>query len=103
MEENPGDFLTWEEQERRIRRAQERFDEIQAAIAEMPEYEDLLSAMKRLGALTTAGECGIDTELLNISMHAAKDYRTRYTLFKLLDECGMLEEYLEDYPIAHND
>lgn len=97
MEENPGDFLTWEEQERRIRRAQERFGDIQAAIAEMPEYEELLCAMKRLGALTTAGECGIDTELLNISMHAAKDYRTRYTLFKLLDECGMLKEYLGEY------
>lgn len=101
MEENPGDFLTWEEQERRIRRAQERFGDIQAAIAEMPEYGELLSAMKRLGALTTAEECGIDTELLNISMHAAKDYRTRYTLFKLLDECGMLEEYLEEYPISY--
>ena len=101
MEENPGDFLTWEEQERRIRRAQSRMDDIRAAIAEMPEYEEILCAMKRLGALTTAEECGIDTELLNISMHAAKDYRTRYTLFKLLDECGMLEEYLSDYPIPY--
>ena len=101
MEENPGDFLTWEEQERRIRRAQARMDEIRAVIAEMPDYDTLLAAMKRLGALTTAEECGIDTELLNISMHAAKDYRTRYTIFKLLDECGMLEAYLADYPIDY--
>ena len=76
-------------------------DEIRAVIAEMPAYEDLLAAMKRLGALTTAEECGIDTELLSVSMHAAKDYRTRYTIFKLLNECGMLEEYLKDYPIDY--
>jgi len=31
-------------------------------------------------------------------MHCGKDYRTRYTLFKLIDECGLLEEYLADYP-----
>ena len=99
MEENPGDFLTWEEQERRIRRAQARMDDIRASIDEMPEYEEILAAMKRLGALTTPEECGVDAQLLNTSMHCAKDYRTRYTLFKLLDECGMLEEYLSDYPL----
>lgn len=43
---------------------------------------------------------GVDRDLLNLSMHCAKDYRTRYTLFKLLDECGLLEEYLKDYPLA---
>ena len=41
---------------------------------------------------------GVDEALLNTSMHCAKDYRTRYTLFKLLDECGLLEDYLKDYP-----
>ena len=101
MEENEGDFLTWAEQERRIRRAQERFGEIQAAIAEMPPLETITDAMKQLGALTTPEECGIDKELLNTSMHCAKDYRTRYTLFKLLDECGLLEEYLGEYPIDY--
>ena len=101
MEENPGDFLTWEEQERRIRRAQECFSDIQAAIAELPPLDDIIAAMKKLGAQLTPEECGVDTQLLNISMHCAKDYRTRYTLFKLLDECGMLEEYLADYPIDY--
>ncbi len=99
MEENEGDFLTWQEQERRIRRAQERLTEIKAAIDEMPRYEDVLLAMQRLGAMTTAAECGVDDALLNLSMHCAKDYRTRYTLFKLLDECGLLDKYLTDYPI----
>ena len=101
MEENPGDFLTWEEQERRIRRAQERFGEIKAAIDEMPPFEKICDAMKKLGADLTAEDCGVDEELLITSMHCAKDYRTRYTLFKLLDECGLIEDYLKDYPLDY--
>jgi len=73
-------------------------DEIREAIAQMPPYEQVKDAMTKLGAQLTAEDCGVDKELLNTSMHCAKDYRTRYTLFKLLDECGLLEEYLKDYP-----
>ncbi len=98
MAENEGDFLSWEEQERRIRRAQERFPEIRACIQAMPPFEKIHDAMRRLGAQMTPQECGVDEKLLNLSMHCAKDYRTRYTLFKTLDECGLLEEYLQDYP-----
>ena len=98
MKENPGDFLTWEEQERRIRRAQERIDDIRAAIALMPNYDDIRAAMAELGAPLTPAECGVSDDLVNMSMYCAKDYRTRYTLFKLLDECGLLDEYLKDYP-----
>lgn len=99
MRENEDDFLTWEEQERRIRRAQERFDEIKAVIDDLPDYDKILHAMKVLNAHLTPEDEGIDSELLNISMHCAKDYRTRYTLFKTLDECGLLEKYLEEYPL----
>ena len=99
MSENEGDFLSWEEQERRIRRAQERFGDIKACIDQMPPFEKIRDAMARLGAQLTPEECGVDRDLLNLSMHYAKDYRTRYTLFKLLDECGLLEEYLKDYPL----
>lgn len=102
MAENEGDFLPWEEQERRIRRAQERFDEIKACIEDMPPFEKIYGAMARLGAQLTPEECGVDQELLNLSMHCAKDYRTRYTLFKTLDECGLLEDYLKDYPLTWN-
>ncbi len=99
MSENKGDFLTWEEQERRIRRVQERFGEIKACIDALPPYETIRDAMRRLGAQMTPAECGIDVPLPNPSMHCAKDYRTRYTLFKTLDECGLLEDYLKDYPL----
>ncbi len=99
MQENEGDFLTWEEQERRIRRAQERFADIKACIDDLPPFEKIYGAMQRLGAQMTPADCGVDEKLLNLSMHCAKDYRTRYTLFKTLDECGLLEDYLKDYPL----
>ncbi len=99
MEENEGDFLTWEEQERRIKRAQERFGDIKAVIDELPDFHRIYNAMKVLNAHMTPEEEGIDTELLNVSMHCAKDYRTRYTLFKTIDECGLTEKYLKDYPL----
>ncbi len=100
MDENPGDFLSWDEQLRRIRRAQQRIADIRQAIALLPPYGEILGAMTRLGAPLTPAECGIDDELLNLSMHCAKDYRTRYTLFKLIDECGLSDKYLSDYPLS---
>ncbi len=100
MEENEGDFLFWEEQERRIRRAQTRFGEIKQCIDEMPSVSVIEDAMRRLGAPMTPEELGINMELLNISMRCAKDYRTRYTLFKLISECGLEDKYLKDYPLT---
>ena len=98
MRENPGDFLTWEEQERRIRTAQERFAEIQQVIAAMPSLAKIQQVMETLHAEMTPEEENIPDDLLRRSMHCGKDYRTRYTLFKLLDECGLIEEYLAAYP-----
>jgi len=98
MRENPDDFLSWEEQERRIRRAQTRFVEIRQVIGELPSFPRVEAAMRELGAPMTAAEVGIDDALRNRSMYVAKDYRTRYSLFKTLDECGLLDSYLSDYP-----
>ncbi len=99
MHDNQGDFITREEQERRIMRAQARFAEIKEAIEELPPFERISEAMKALGAPETAQELGVDEKLLNLSMQCAKDYRTRYTLFKLIDECGLLKDYLSGYPL----
>lgn len=98
LRENPGDFLTWEEQARRIKRAQECFSEIQTVIRAMPPVSRIADSLRVLHAEMTPGEEGIDAELLGLSLRCGKDYRTRYTLFKLLDECGLLETYLADYP-----
>ena len=70
-------------------------------INDLPPYEKIVAAMKELGAPMEAKDLGVSDEIRNMSMHCAKDYRTRYTLFKLLDECGMIEEYLKDYPLDY--
>ena len=98
MRENPGDFLTWEEQERRVRAAQARFGEICEVIRAMPPREKIESVMRALGADMTPADEAIPQDLLNLSLWCGKDYRTRYTLFKTLDECGLLPKYLADYP-----
>ena len=99
MEENPGDFLTAEERQRRAARAIARFNEIKAVIDEMPPFEQVYEAMRRLGAPLTPADLGIDEDIINVGMHCGKDYRTRYSLFKTLDELGMLEEYLQKFPL----
>ncbi len=99
MRDNPEDFLPWDEQLRRIRTAQTRQQELRDAIALLPPLETIYAAMQRLGALTMPAECGIGDRLLNLSMRCAKDYRSRYTLFKLIAECGLEDAYLSGYPI----
>ena len=100
MAENPGDFLTTEELRRRVRRAKERFSDIKKIIDNMPAYDEIYAAMERLGAKMTLAELGVDPDVVNTAMHCAKDYRTRYSLFKTLDELGLLETYIADYPMT---
>lgn len=99
LEENPGDFLSVEELHRRAQRAKDRYQEIKAVIDGMPAYEEIVRGMKELGAPMKLSELGVDRSIEEMSMRCAKDYRTRYTLFKTLDELGMLERYLADYRV----
>lgn len=99
MRDNPEDFLPWEEQERRIRAAQANAGEIRRILGLLPPYETVYAAMRQLGAPTTPAELGVDDALLNLSMHCAKDYRSRYTLLKLIAECGLEADYLAAYPL----
>lgn len=99
IRDNPTDFLTWEEQERRIKRGRERMNDIRDVISGLPPFSKIEGALHTLGFPMTAEEIGIDSELLNLSMHCAKDYRSRYTLFKLIDEFGLQDDYFRDYPL----
>ncbi len=99
MRENPEDFLSWDEQLRRISAAQEHIEEIRQVISSLPQLERIKDAMRRLGSPMTPASLGIDPKLLALSMHCAKDYRARYTLFKTIDECGLAQDYLQEYPL----
>jgi len=100
LRENPEDFLTWEEQERRVRRAQARMGEIRQVLAELPSFDRVVAAMRILGAPMCAADVGVGEEVRNMAMHCGKDYRSRYSLMKLIDECGLEEKYLSAYPVA---
>ncbi|MDR1570311.1 MAG: sn-glycerol-1-phosphate dehydrogenase [Oscillospiraceae bacterium] len=99
MAENPEDFLTWEEQLRRVERAASNQLAIREELARLPSIDRIRNVMLKLGAPTTARELGVDSDLLKLSMRCGKDYRSRYTLLKLLDETGLLDDYLRDLPI----
>jgi len=106
MRENPDDFLDWPEQEKRIRQALARFSDLQAVIDDLPPFTRIRQAWQDLDGPEVAARLGIDQAMLNRSMHAGKDYRTRYSLVKLLDECGLLSDYLAEYPlldVTHRD
>lgn len=94
MRENPQDFLTEEEQLRRIRAAQAHAGELKEVIRQMPSAETVRRVLVRLNGETTPEEENIPKDLLSLSMYCGKDYRNRYTLMKTLDECGLLEEYV---------
>lgn len=92
IKENPDDFLTWEEQERRIDAFIQNFDLIKKEVALVPSWPEVKAIYQRLGSPITAAEIGIDDRLLEDTMFCAKDYRSRYTIFKTADEIGVLDE-----------
>ena len=98
MRDNLEDFLSWEEQERRVRAAQARVGEIREVLRAMPPRGKLEKVMRTLRADMTPQDEAIPEALVNLSMWCGKDYRTRYGLFKLLDECALAEKYLAAYP-----
>ena len=59
MRDNEGDFLSWEEQKRRIERTQARFDEIRACIEALPPFERVRATLQTLGAPLTPQDCGM--------------------------------------------
>lgn len=92
IKENPDDFLTWEEQERRIDAFIQNFDLIKKEVALVPSWSEVKEIFQRLGSPITAADIGIDASLLEDTLLCAKDYRNRYTIFKTADEIGVLEE-----------
>ena len=64
--------------------------------ADIPPYERIAGIIESLGAPTKPAGVGIDRELYKTAMLDAKEIRDRYTLFQMLYDLGMLDEYVED-------
>lgn len=89
MAENPQDFLTAAQLQRRVEAIKRNFDKIRAVIGRMPQRAQIEGALRALGAPTEPGQIGIGEALLRRSLACGKDYRARYTLFMAIDEIGM--------------
>lgn len=98
MRANPEDFLTAQQQRARIMAVRKGQAALREIIAEMPPKAEVERAMRVIHAEMTPEDEHIPDDLLRCSMWCGKDYRSRYTLLKVLDECGLLPEYLENYP-----
>ncbi len=95
LRDNPGEYLDWPEQERRLQALCRDLRLIKEELAFLPGPEKLEEVFRELGAPTTAAEVGIDKDTLRKSLLYAKDYRERYTVFKTVNEAGKLEEWVE--------
>lgn len=96
MRAYPEDFLTPEQRRARILAAQKGQEELREIIAQMPPRAEVERVMRAIHAEMTPEDEHIPDDLLRLSMWCGKDYRSRYTLLKTLDECGLLEKYLKD-------
>jgi glycerol-1-phosphate dehydrogenase [NAD(P)+] len=92
IKENSGDFIPWEEQERRIDAFLSNYDAVREAFRIVPQWPELKAIYREVGAPCSAAELGIDRGLLEDALLWAKDYRLRYTLFKTAAEFGVLED-----------
>lgn len=92
--ENPPERLSDAEMAERLERIKKNAVGIRAAIDELPSPESVVSAMKALGAPVTAAQLGIPERLEKLAMRYGVYYRARYSLFRLMEECGLADKYL---------
>jgi len=95
IKENPEDFLTWEEQERRIKRVIDREAEIRRELEFLPTWSQVKAIFERLGAPLSAADIGLSDSQLYDALAFGKDYRSRYTVAKTADELGILDEIVQ--------
>lgn len=62
---------------------------------ELPAAADIEALLRRIGAPVTAGEMGMEEELLPLCFKATKDIRDKYVLSRLAWDLGLLDEMAE--------
>lgn len=95
LRDNPEEYLDWAEQERRLNALVEKEEQIKEELSFLPKYEEIMEILKKIGSPLTAEEIGIDQQTLVNSLLYAKEYRYRYSVFKTVNEAGMLEEFVK--------
>ena len=62
---------------------------------ELPASADIEALLRKIGAPVTAGEMGMEEELLPLCFKATKDIRDKYVLSRLAWDLGVLDEMAE--------
>lgn len=95
LKSNPDEYIDWTEQERRIDAVTDNMDHIRKELSFLPKPGDVIKMLSKIRSPLRAEDLGIDKELLENSLFSAKDYRERYTVFKTVNELGLLEDFIK--------
>ena len=92
---NPDDFISWEEQQRRFQAIVNNHELTVERLAFFPSADQMIEIYQKFGAPWKVQDLDISQELLYDGLAYAKDYRSRYTVFKSANELGILEELVQ--------
>ena len=91
IDDNTDEPISAEERLRRVGNLISGFDKIKEALSFLPDYREILDMYRKLEGPLSADSIGIDRSLLKDSLLYAKDYRSRYNVFKTAEELGILD------------
>lgn len=100
VRDNGVDFLTEANHLQRFNTLVARHEYIKEQLNFLPSSEKMQEIFNYLGYPTRASELGIDDQLLLDSLLHAKEYRSRYTVFKSAHELGLLSQLVEKTILA---
>ena len=89
-------YLDWEEQKKQIARIQSSWEQIQALHTLEPSFERVVEIQKAVGGSISPKDIDVDSELLRETLLNAKDIRSRYTVLRVADILGWLEEITDE-------
>lgn len=79
----------------RLKKIIDSWDEIKKIAAEeLPEYDELLKLLNKLGLPTQLSDIGVDEKILPMTFKAAKDIRDKYVLPRLCFDLGIIDEII---------
>lgn len=92
IRDNGDDYLKPQEHEHRFYALVDNHELIRRKLACLPSADQMKKVYADLGLAWKAKDIGIEDELLLNSLLYAKEYRSRYTVFKSAQELGVLPE-----------
>ena len=95
INDNKDEPISISEQKRRISNFLDNKDNIITKLDFLPPKEKIISMYKILNGAINANQINIEPTLLKQSLLYAKDYRSRYNIFKLAEEFNILEQIID--------